>query len=98
MLQVELDGISAQDLGLRKPDPAGSHFGHAVFQVRNVLLEIHVRRLYAKTPFVNSSCDMEKPRVNVRDQLAKRRLQLSREIKFVDALHRKLQRDKRVEE
>ena len=36
MLQVELDGISAQDLGLRKPDPAGSHFGHAIFELGNV--------------------------------------------------------------
>jgi len=56
LFQMQLHGVGAQNLGLRKLEKAGgAHFGHARLQLRNVFIQMQSRRRDVKAPGVGTS-------------------------------------------
>ena len=78
LLQMQLHGVGAQNLGLRKLEAGVPHLGHARFQLRDVFLQMHSRRRNVKAPVVNALGHVMKSGANVHGQPSQRRFQLLR--------------------
>jgi hypothetical protein len=60
LLEVKLDGIGAENLGLRKIGAGVANLSHAIFEASNVGFQVEVGRRDLKTPAVNAFGDVLK--------------------------------------
>ena len=60
LLEVKLDGVGAEDFGLREISAGVTNLGHAIFQTCDVSFEVKIRRRDMEAPTVNAFCNVLK--------------------------------------
>ena len=98
LLEMELDGVGAEDFGLRKVDAGVADRVHARFELGNIVFEVEVRGRHIETPLVNAFGDVMEAAANVGGELTERRLEPVSEAVFIFAasLDRQLKRNESV--
>jgi len=72
---MELDGVSAEDFGLREVDAGVADRIHTRFELCDVVFEIEVWGRHVEAPFMNAFGDVVEAAANVGGELTESRLE-----------------------
>ena len=70
LLEVELNGVGAEDFCLRKVRAGVADLSHALFEAGDIALEFELGRRNVEAPAVDALCDVLKSCLDIYDEAA----------------------------